>query len=329
MLLTFLKIAVGLGCLAVLLYFDFIDFSLLKEAGNAPEVVFTAFTCLLLTVFIGAWRWQILMRSLDVSISYSQSLNYTFIGQFFNVFLPGAYGGDLVRGGLAYRQNEDRLGSIMMSSLVDRLTGLTGLLIIALLVLALIPSQFQFVIGIIVGVSLIAGILCLLIAVRFQSVFRTMFGLLPDVLEGIALKIFDTIVGALEMYWQRKQDLVFAVSLSVFQYILILESLHLLGGAMDISGLSWIGYVVSGVAGLFANAIPISPGGLGIGEAAFGKIAHILEAQPSDTAYSSIFLAMRSLTLIVAVIGIVPFLLYRDAIRSVTKRNTALQQEKS
>lgn len=305
---TILKITVGIGCIVALFYFNFIDFGLLGNALSSPGIVAFALACLLFTVFIGALRWQILMGSLQVRISFMQSLNYTFIGQFFNVFLPGAYGGDFVRGGLAYRQNKDKLGEIMMSSLVDRLTGLVGLLVIALAVLALIPSQHQFWIGFIVITALALAFLGVFVAVQFQGIFRKLISIFPSPMEGLLMKIFDTIVGALENYWNCKLDLIAAIALSVFQYVFVLESLHLLGGAMEITGLSWIGYIVSGVAGLFANAIPISPGGLGIGEAAFGQIAHLLEYQPTDTAYSSVFLAMRTLTLLTAVFGLIPFL---------------------
>ncbi|MCR9214745.1 MAG: flippase-like domain-containing protein [Proteobacteria bacterium] len=326
MLFTVLKIAVGIGCIIALFYFNFIDFHLLGKALSSPGIVFFAFSCLLFTVFIGALRWQILMRSLEVRISYIQSLNFTFIGQFFNVFLPGAYGGDFVRGGLAYRLHRDKLGEIMMSSLVDRLSGLVGLLVIALAVLALIPSQYQFWIGVIVVSGLVLAFVGLFCAVKFQGLFRAVIKILPDPIERILMKIFDTIVGALETYWDRKRDLVASIGLSVFQYILVLESLYFLGNAMEITSLSWTGYIVSGVAGLFANAIPLSPGGLGIGEAAFGQIAHLLESQPTDTAYSSVFLAMRTLTLLTAAVGIVPFLLYRDAVNAVKQDKDSLQK---
>ncbi|MCC3305337.1 lysylphosphatidylglycerol synthase transmembrane domain-containing protein [Sneathiella sp. HT1-7] len=326
MLFTILKIAIGIGCIIALIHFDFIDFSLLANALSAPGVVLFAFTCLLFTVFIGALRWQILMRALHTEIGYLQSLNFTFIGQFFNVFLPGAYGGDFVRGGLAYRLHKDKLGAIMMSSLVDRLTGLVGLLVISLAVLALIPSQFQFWIGLIVVTSLALAFCCLFAAVKFKRLFIAIIRLMPGPLERILMRIFETVVGALERYWNRKMDLVAAIALSVFQYVLVLESLHLLGGAMDITGLSWIGYIVSGVAGLFANAIPISPGGLGIGEAAFGQVAHLLEDQTTNTAYSSVFLLMRTLTLLTAVFGVIPFLLYRDTVNAVTREKDKLHQ---
>lgn len=326
MIFTLLKICIGIGCLVALFHYNFIDFQLLGKASSSLITVAIAFSCLLFTVFIGALRWQILMGSLQVQITYIRSLNYTFIGQFFNVFLPGAYGGDFIRGGLVYRQHRDKLGEIMMSSLVDRLTGLVGLLIIAFAVLALIPNQFQFWIGIIVVSCLAIGFTAPVFLVRFQSLFRAIIKIFPNAIAQILLRIFDTVVDCLESYNHRKRDLIVAISLSVFQYILVLEALYLLGDAMEITSLSWIGYIVSGVAGLFANAIPLSPGGLGIGEAAFGQVAHLLEPMPTETAYSSIFLLMRTLTLLTAIFGLIPFLFYRDAINAARMQNDPLQK---
>lgn len=329
MIFTFVKFLIGAGLVAALLYFDFIDFSLFSTAANSPVSLLAATVFLLSTVFIGAWRWQILLSSLTVHISFKQSLNYTFIGQFFNVFLPGAYGGDFIRGGLAYRSHSGKLGEIMMSSLVDRLTGLVGLLLIALTVLVLIPSEYQLWIGIIIGVSLGAALTCLVIALQFQNIFRRIIKKFPSPIARLSLKIFDIVIESLESYWTHKSSLFFAIFLSFIQYVLVLESLYILGGAMEVTSLPWIGYIVSGVAGLFANAIPLSPGGLGIGEAAFGQIANLLETTATETAYSSIFLLMRSLTLVVAVIGLFPFLLYRDAVNAVTSNKETLSEERA
>lgn len=326
MIFTILKIFIGIGCLVALFHYNFIDFQLLGKASSSLPIVAIAFSCLLCTVFIGALRWQILMGSLHVRITFLRSLNYTFIGQFFNVFLPGAYGGDFIRGGLAYRQHKDKIGAIMMSSLVDRLTGLVGLLIIALAVLALIPNQFQFWIGIIVVSCLFIGFAAPVFVVRFQSLFRAIIRIFPEAVARVLLRIFDTVVDCLEGYSHRKRDLIVAISLSVFQYILVVAALYFLGDAMEITSLSWIGYIVSGVAGVFANAIPLSPGGLGIGEAAFGQVAHLLESTPTDTAYSSVFLLMRTLILLTAVFGLIPFLFYRDAIKAARMQNEPLQK---
>ncbi|MFT6556990.1 lysylphosphatidylglycerol synthase transmembrane domain-containing protein [Sneathiella sp.] len=326
MIFLLIKILIGVGCISALFYYDFIDFDLLQNAATSPVLVGVAFACLLSTVFIGALRWKVLMGSLHVRITFIQSLNYTFIGQFFNVFLPGAYGGDFVRGGLAYRQHKDKIGEIMMSSLVDRLTGLAGLLFIAVTVLAFIPNQFQFWIGVIVVSGLVVGFFAPVIAVRFQSFFRAIITLFPRPVARILMGIFDTIVDCFETYGKSRGDLIKGIALSVFQYVLILEALYLLGNAMGVSGLSPVGYVVSSVAGLFANAIPLSPGGLGIGEAAFGQVARLLEKEPTTMAYSSIFLLMRTLTLFTSVFGVIPFLLHREAVQAVREEKEHLQK---
>ena len=45
---------------------------------------------------------------------------------------------------------------------------------------------------------------------------------------------------------------------------------------------------------LVTNAIPFTPNGIGVGEAAFDQICRWLEPMPSGAAYSSVFLAFRA-----------------------------------
>ena len=59
-----------------------------------------------------------------------------------------------------------------------------------------------------------------------------------------------------------------------------------------------------------ANTIPLTPGGLGIGEGAFDQVCRMLESKPSGAAYGSIFLAFRTATIIVYLVLGATFLLF-------------------
>ncbi len=316
-----LKFAIGITAIALLAHFNLIDLALFEKASKHPSLVALSFVLLISTVFIGAYRWKLLLRSLRVRLSFIQAFNYTFIGQFFNVFLPGAYGGDFIRGGLAYRQDKTKLTQIAVSSLVDRLTGLLGLILISLVVVLFLPTQFQQGVAVVAGTGIVIFSLSFFILIRFQNLFRQIINCFPNAISGILMRIFNAVVVNLEHFVDHKRSLIFAVFLSIIQYVIILQALFLIGQAMDIDSLTWTGFAVSGVAGLFANAIPVSPGGLGLGEAAFGQIARFFETHTNEIAYSSVFLFLRSLTLCVAVIGLVPFIIMRDEVKVLTEKN--------
>ncbi len=81
-------------------------------------------------------RWNLVLRACDLRVPLQDTLQVTFIGQFFNNFLPGATSGDLLKAYAASRWAPDRKAAPSVSIVYDRLTAMLGLTIITALVLA-------------------------------------------------------------------------------------------------------------------------------------------------------------------------------------------------
>jgi uncharacterized membrane protein YbhN (UPF0104 family) len=47
---------------------------------------------------VTAWRWNLFLRAQAIGIPYLQDFGLTMIGLSFNVAIPGAVGGDLIKG---------------------------------------------------------------------------------------------------------------------------------------------------------------------------------------------------------------------------------------
>src|SRR5476651_632190 len=56
-----------------------------------------AFGILTVIMFLGIWRWQSLLRVQGIRISFYQTTWITAVGLFFNSFLIGSTGGDVLR----------------------------------------------------------------------------------------------------------------------------------------------------------------------------------------------------------------------------------------
>lgn len=87
--------------------------------------------------FAGIARWAILVPS-HPALTYRFLANSYFVGCFFNTFLPTTIGGDVIRGYdliKATGQWRESLASVLM----DRLLGLTGFLLFALMAWAVYP----------------------------------------------------------------------------------------------------------------------------------------------------------------------------------------------
>jgi glycosyltransferase 2 family protein len=61
------------------------------------------------------------------------------------------------------------------------------------------------------------------------------------------------------------------------------------------------------------NALPLTPRGIGVGEAAFDQICPWLEPTLSGAAYSSIFFAFRVVSSLTCIPGLISLAVYRNA----------------
>lgn len=113
-----------------------------------------AFVMIAVSLVLRAYRWLLLLRGLNASISFGRLVELYFVGNFFNAFLPSGFGGDAVR---IMEVAQDVPSNIAAGTvIVDRLTGLLMLFVMALLALPFRPSDFpQNLFLIITAVSII------------------------------------------------------------------------------------------------------------------------------------------------------------------------------
>lgn len=125
-----LKIAVALASLGLLLWL--VDWrsslTLLAQIALGPLAV--ACTTSVLGVLVSAWKWQQLLRARGLSAPFWNLTRLYWIGAFVSSFLPSNIGGDVARTVLSRRIGD--LGPISASIIVERLTGIGVLLLVAL-----------------------------------------------------------------------------------------------------------------------------------------------------------------------------------------------------
>ncbi len=80
-------------------------------------------------------RWQILLRVQDVVISWARLTALVMIGLFFNIFMPGGTGGDVVKIYYLLKETPGKKAAALLAVLMDRVIGLMALIGIAGLVI--------------------------------------------------------------------------------------------------------------------------------------------------------------------------------------------------
>jgi glycosyltransferase 2 family protein len=83
--------------------------------------------------FFGILRWQLFLRMLHIEVPLREISRLFFIGAFFNQFLPGTTGGDVVRVIFLMRDHPENKTEGLLSVAVDRLLAVLVLVIMGLL----------------------------------------------------------------------------------------------------------------------------------------------------------------------------------------------------
>lgn len=82
-----------------------------------------------LTYIITSIRWWRLLAALDIHVTLARTFAINMVGAFYNSFMPGSTGGDLLKAYYVAKQTPHRTRAIM-SVLVDRVLGLLSLILL-------------------------------------------------------------------------------------------------------------------------------------------------------------------------------------------------------
>src|ERR1700761_2972375 len=91
------KIAFVLGLLYFLGKKGFISMEQTQRALSQWNIMIPAFATLLIATILGVFRWQLLLQAHNINLSLGRTFQLTFVGNFFNIALPGAVSGDFVK----------------------------------------------------------------------------------------------------------------------------------------------------------------------------------------------------------------------------------------
>jgi uncharacterized protein (TIRG00374 family) len=90
-----------------------------------------------------ALRWQIFLREQKIELPFATILSLTWAGQFFNSFLPGSTGGDVVKVYQLCRLVPDRKAAAAATVFVDRLSAFLALLVLAVIAMTIDPVPLR------------------------------------------------------------------------------------------------------------------------------------------------------------------------------------------
>ncbi len=295
--MVFVRLGIGVALIALLVGTDLLDVRVLAGALRHPIMLAAAVTALFSTLLVAALRWHVLLVAQGIRLAPGATLRVVLAASFFGTFLPGTLGGDLLRSGYIARAARGRASTGLLSIVMDRTLGLAGLLVVAAVVALAHPASIPRAIGATIAVSLLALALAALALPRITRALSRRASRAHSWRAGIA-KSLRELNTAMITYRRAGGGVATGLLLSMLICVLDVVGLVLVTRAMAIDALPWMQQALAGTLALVANSVPLTPGGLGIGEAAFANTALALEPLRSGAPYATAFLAYRCVTIL-------------------------------
>ncbi len=234
-------------------------------------------------VMVG-FRWWLLLRTQSIFIDFWAAIRLNFLGWFYNNFMPGSVGGDLLRAWYVTKHTDKRFEAAL-SVFVDRIIGLLSTLIIAFFFYVFFlrgktealtfkgPSRFLTVFAeykwlIICAIGVLAGVFCgLLLHKRSRVLLRAAW--LHIRIHSV--RTFEKLKDATLIYCSKPLTILAAFGLTVFLQIITITGFWFLGKSLGITaGLKY--YYVFFTLTWVLGALPVSIGGAVVVE---GTLAYL------------------------------------------------------
>lgn len=230
-----------------------------------------AFGAFGLGVLLAAFRWMVLLVHVGVPLSYSVVVRLTFIGLFFNLFVPGGVGGDLIKMVYLRKDAGENYAEAILTVLLDRILGLAGLLSLAVLGLflnqELLAGGSPEMRGMLIAVGVASGCALLGGVVFFcwpmlGALGQRITGLLEKAPEKL-VSIAHRVAQALDLLRKAPARLAGLLGLAMIGHLFATLGVMLVGIGLKATGLSFGEYLLSTQLANLVAAIPLTPGGVG------------------------------------------------------------------
>ncbi|NMX75141.1 flippase-like domain-containing protein [Pseudomonas sp. WS 5532] len=287
-----------------------LDFGSITVVFDHIDLFVPALICLFLGILISGFRWWLLLKATQNIIPLSTVLNLQLMGSFFSTWLPGAAGGDAVKGVQIFRLLESGRSTALISIVTDRVFAMLGLVSVAMLVSVFLPaavspdSEFLQYIGLLRVLVLLSfmGLILLVLGV-FVALKFSLIDRLPIKIRhhlqpfGLTLLMYFRAWPTLLLCWVAS----LAATGIVIIGMVIIASMFPFAANAEVTA-------IAGVFGNLFSVIPITPGGLGVGESVFSKVCVELASRVAP--FATIYFCFRVGMLVVNIPGMVATLLY-------------------
>jgi uncharacterized protein (TIRG00374 family) len=318
----------------VALAFGLLGWVIWRNADKIREVFGRPLDLRLLAVALGIYligivstfvRWYLLVRVVEPRFTLRAAVLLGFIGNVFNLVLPGGVGGDLIKAAYLARMHVKKTQAIA-SMVIDRIVGLLGLFTLATIAGAFIwntaPTDIRPLIlaawvATALGVAILAAI--------FAQVLTRLF---PGLGHGHSrLHLITTELKQMSTTYRRRLDVVgFCWLMSMGNHSLNVLAFYLIGRMLFPAMPTTLAqhFLIAPLT-LFTIAVPLPFGALGLTEGVADQLFKLAN-HPSG---SLAMIGMRVLMYAGALIGAIVYLAKLKDVRGLTAAAHEIEEELS
>lgn len=300
----------------------------LFQGSIAFEWLAVAAALLAVAVSVQIYRWYLLVRALDLPFTVRNAYRLGLVGIFYNTFIPGSIGGDVVKAYFIAHAHPERKTRAVASVIADRALGLFGLILFVAVLGSIAWAtgdarivnnpDLQWIVKVmaaVAGGSVLGFLLLGLLPLRRVERFSGRLKSVPKI--GTSL---SELWGVVWMYRQRMRVVLFGVALSAAAHFSMVFAFHSAARVfppanpvVELASLSE--HMVIAPIGFIAQAIPITPGGVGVAEGVFAWL-YKLSDRP-ETRGIIARLALRITEWLIALVGYIIYLRMRAEVREI------------
>jgi glycosyltransferase 2 family protein len=266
----------------------------------------------LISVFktwLTAMRWKLLNKGSHHRLSDWDYFRYTMISNSFNIIMPGALGGDIIKASFLVKEtNKDRLKNLVVI-FIDRLLGLTSIVLLATFCVFFSKdthNQYFFIKVLLVVYFFMFLFIILMLRKEtyfFIAYLLRYFGKFGEKLNSIVTRLHGFILE----FKHKKQILIKSLAICIpihlsyfIMSFIIAKNIGLeiaFGDLVVVTSIVWL-----------ITSIPISISGIGVRELSFVYLLSLYNIKPEVS--TSLSLIIFFITVLLAIIGI-PFILIK------------------
>ena len=313
---SLIKIFIAAASIYLLSKYDFLDFSYLLKLDILLSIQIIG--TIIIIIFLGSLKWHYLIKNQNQDITYQATIESYYLGYALNYILFGI-AGDVIKTIYLIKNRDNKVG-ISMSVVIDRLIGLFSMFILILICLPKIffidESLFSFKISIFENLLIYYPLLffiLILIFILFRKILNS-----RRVNKAILLYFYKyknktfrflaKIIKVLFSYRKSTKYLLYNLIIAIALQIIIGYSIFLICSYILQDDLGYLTNLISSLVVQIVSVIPLSPGNIGVGEAAFSQVMYLLNNNIL-LQYATVYFVFRIFNMICSVPGVIIYYL--------------------